>query len=137
MESDGSVLTGANVSQSFTIMNNDSSYTAKDVFIKLKVNSQEGLDDNLEKDELEVSLTLGGVTKRLFYDGDYTQGYPIGDLAYGDSFNGDLTVTINTAGEDTFEDNQAYNCTLYVYQQGANYPLHYSPPDELEFIVKT
>jgi len=141
VESNGGVTNEINVSHLITIINNDNSTTAKNVYIKLKVDNKvfsgEGLDDKLEKEELEVSVTAGGETKKLFYDGEYIEGYNLGDLAPYNQFTGEFNIKLKKAKEGTFEDNKIYNCNVYVYQVDANYISHFSKPDILSFTVLT
>jgi len=129
---DGKVTAGASVSSSFTILNNDSSNTAKKVYITLfnPLSGEKGLDKSIEKKELEVSINASGISKKLFYDGKYrnsTDCFLIEeDLEPGDVFTGDINVKLK---EGTFDEG-TYNCKLFIYQETADYV------DEVPFIIK-
>lgn len=133
----GGVPIEASISKTIMIKNNDSSNIAKNVYLTLVnplSNGEEGLADDLEKKELEVSIEVNGISKKLFYDGKYKQSedcYLIDSLAPGDVFTGDITVTLKEAKDGTFKDNETYSCQLYVYQEKADYV------DAIPFTIKT
>jgi len=115
----GKVEAGASVSSLFTISNNDTSNTARSVYITLDkpLSEKEGLEDEIEVEELTVDLEAGVVSNKLFYNGKYTKwedSYNIQKLAPGDSI--DLGITVNLEEDATFSKG-AYNCTLYIYQE--------------------
>lgn len=133
VEIDGSVLTKVNTSSSFKIINIDSSKTAWDIYITLKdpTSENEGLHNDIEKKNLEVSVDEPGLSKKLFYDGEYRNYidcYCIENLAPGDESVVHVTVTLSKADAGTFEKG-IYECTLYVYQD------HSLTVDEVAFTI--
>lgn len=133
VDADGAVAVETDISHTLTIENDDEERTAEDVYIMLwnPVSDKEGLDDDLEEDETYVFLKVGGYSKALFNDDEYTDGYLIGDLAPGDKVEVDIHFTFEEAPEDTFTDGQTYDCKLYVYQPDAGYS------DVVDFTVET
>jgi len=121
--SDGSVSAETTKTAYLTIENTDESATAGGLKILLynPITSTEGLHDNLETDSTEVGVTIGGVTAKLYHDGDYTNGYVIGDLPAGGEVNVTISFTLEDAVAGTFQDGQSYTCHLYLYQPNANY----------------
>lgn len=119
----GGVPTEISVSRSFTIINNDDSKTSKNTYVMLydpTDKDKEGLDNNIEEKELQVTIKSGSLSKKLFNDGEYKDGFHIGDITYDHQFDMDITVTLKESGEGTFEKG-TYNCTLYIYQKDAGY----------------
>ena len=129
----GGVNIQTSVSSTINIKNNDSNYTARNVYITLEnpISKDEGLDKEIKFDELEVSIYSSGIDKKLFFKGDYKNGYFLDKLEYGDEFTGNLVVTLNKATEGTFTDNQSYHCNLFIYQEKADYV------DEVSFTILT
>lgn len=120
---DGDVTTETDVNDTLTIENTDETRTAEDTYLLFynPVTDKEGLHDNLETDSTEASVTIGGLTTKLFHDGDYTEGYFIGDIPAGAEIAVTVTVTLEKAVAGTFQNGQTYTCYLYVYQPDANY----------------
>jgi len=122
----GAVSTKVSISSPIIIKNNDSSNVAKNVYLTLvdPLSDEKGLHDEINREELTVSINVGGVTKQLFYNGEY-KNYKdcvlIDNLAYGDLFTGEITVTLNNADSGTFKDNEIYSCNLYIYQEKADF----------------
>jgi len=121
--SDGSVASETDKTAYLVIENTDESTAASGLKVLLynPITSTEGLHDNLETDSTEVGVTVGGVTAKLYHDGDYTDGYEIGDLPAGGQVNITVTFTLEDAVAGTFQDGQSYSCHLYLYQPNANY----------------
>jgi len=121
--SDGSVSTETSKTGTLTIENTDESRTAEGVKILLynPITGKEGLHDNLETDATEVSVTIGGITAKLYHNGEYTDGIEIGDIPAGGEVQVTVTFTLEQAVAGTFQDGQTYTCYLYVYQPNANY----------------
>jgi len=120
----GGVSAESSESSSIVIENEDKS-TAKNMYITLynPLTEEKGISDAIEKEEVEISLDVGGLSKKLFYNGEYTSYencYFIQNLATGDKFTGDITVTLNEADSGTFEKG-TYDCDLYLYQEKADY----------------
>ncbi|KYK27457.1 hypothetical protein AYK20_02580 [Thermoplasmatales archaeon SG8-52-1] len=136
VNSKGDVNTQTSVSSIIKIKNNDSNNIAKNIYITLvnPITEDKGLNEEIELDELEVSIYSGGVDKKLFFDGSYKNfknGYLIDSLDYGDEFLGNLVVTLNKAADGTFTDDQSYPCNLYIFQEKAAYV------DEVPFTILT
>jgi len=109
---------GAVASSSFTIINNDTVYTAKSVYISLEkpISGDKGLDEEIAVKDLAVGLDVGVMSNKMFYNGEYTKWencYNIEKLAPGDLINLGITVTLKEGA--TFNKG-TYNCTLYIYQ---------------------
>ena len=120
---DGSVAVETAVTDTLTIENTDETRDADTPKLMLTnpVTGKEGLHDNLETDSTEVSITIGGVEKRLYHDGDYTNGVVLTDLEAGDKATITVTITFEVAVAGTFQDGQTYTCYMYLYQPSANY----------------
>ena len=144
VDSNGGVTNNVSISHKLKIKNNDNINPAKDVYILLKspVSNQQGLSNNLEKNQFTVTLKTADATKTLYINEGYTNGFSIGDLEPGADFTADLTVSFKTAEDGTFVDNQNYNSTLYIHQDGADYQrwnllLKRPSPKEVKFEIKT
>ncbi|MFW6122132.1 MAG: hypothetical protein ACOC80_14720 [Petrotogales bacterium] len=125
VDSDGAVTTETSTNNTLTITNDDETRTAKNTKIMLTnpVTGTDGLHDNLETDSTEISVTIGGVTSKLYRDDDYTSGVELGYLASGDEIEVTVKVTFETAVDGTFQDAQEYDCNLYFYQPNATYAI--------------
>lgn len=123
IDADGGVDVEDTDTDTLTIENTDEERDATDLTIMLynPVTDTEGLHDNLETDAMEVSVTIGGVTSKLFHDGEYTDGVVIADLTAGGEIAITVTWTAETCVAGTFQDAQTYTCGLYIYQPDANY----------------
>ena len=132
VDANGSVSTETTKSTYITIENPDD-ITAENVYITMynSLTDKGGLHENLEVEELEVYVSAGGLEHALFYDGDYTDGYPLGDLTSGGKANVTFKVIFKEAVSGTFQDGQTYSCYVYVYQKDANYVT------PIKFTVKT
>lgn len=121
---DGAVATETDVPLTLTISNTDDDIDADDVQILLynPRSDKEGLHSNLETDSTEIGITSGGLTAKLFHDGDYvTGGYGIGDIPAGGEVSLTFTFTLETGSAGTFQDGQSYTCYMYVYQPDAEH----------------
>lgn len=123
IDADGGVDTEDSDTDTLTIENTDEERDAPDLTLMLynPITDKEGLHDNLETDALEVSVSIGGVTSKLYHDGDYTDGVEIGDLTAGGEISITVTWTAETCVAGTFQADQNYSCGLYIYQPDANY----------------
>jgi len=137
----GGVTEEVSINHWFNIKNIDKLNTAKDIYIilKNKFENEEGLNDEIEKEELVITLEMGESIRTLYFNEIYTEGVPIGDLDPGAEFSGKITVKFLEADNDTFKNNQNYSCNLYVRQAGADYKRWvYQPlPDEIKFNIRT
>jgi len=132
VDANGSVSTETTRSTYITIENPDD-ITAEDIYITLynPLTDKGGLHDDLEVEELEAYVTSGGIEYALFYNGEYTDGFTLGDLASGGKANVTFKITLKEAVAGTFQDGQTYTCYVYVYQKNANYVT------PIKFTVKT
>jgi hypothetical protein len=131
---DGSVAADTDNETTVTIENTDDTKTATDVMIMLwnPVSDKKGLDSELKVTETYVYLEVGGLSKALYNDEEYKDGYLVGDLEPGDKVTVTIHVTLLEADEDTFVDGQTYDdCKLYVYQSTINYA------DGVSFTIET
>jgi PKD repeat protein len=124
VDSSGGVSAEVSESSSIIVENKDD-ITAKNMYITLynPLTEEKGLDETIELEELEISIDIGSLSKKLFYNGKYTSYedcYFIENLATGDKFTGDIIVTLNEADLGTFEKG-TYDCNLYLYQEKADY----------------
>jgi hypothetical protein len=131
----GKVAAGATVSSSFTIINNDTVNTAKNVYISLKkpLSGDKGLDEEISVKDLAVGLDVGVMSNKMFYNGMYTSWencYNIEKLAPGDLINLGITVTLK---EGAIFNKGTYNCTLYMYQSKHIEKAEYV--DEITFTI--
>jgi len=126
---DGDFAVPASEAETITITNDDDDETAEDLYLMLydPTDDTEGLDNDLEEKELTISVTIGGKTVNLFYDEEYRDGYLIGDLGPGESFEFDAFTVELEADHDI--DADTYDCELYLYQPDANHV------DEFDFTV--
>jgi len=126
INSSGAVTTEVCISNSLVIENNDSINVAKNVYLTLKdpLSDNKGLPDEIGIESLTVSIDIGGISKQIFYNGEYkefTDCVLIDNLANGDISTGEITVTMNIADSGTFKNNEIYTCNLYVYQEKADF----------------
>lgn len=119
---DGSA-TAVSVTDSLEIENTDETRDAKTPKLMLvnPVTAKEGLHDNLETDATEISITIGGVEKMLYHEGEYTNGVSLDTLESGDKATITVTIAFEVAVAGTFQDGQTYTCYMYLYQPSADY----------------
>ena len=115
----GEVSADAIKSSSFTILNNDTINTARNVYITLDkpFSDDVGIDEVIEVKELTVGLDVGPMSNKMFYNGEYTAWqscYNIEKLAPGDLIDLGITVTLEEGSTFT---KGTYECTLYLYQE--------------------
>ena len=120
---DGSCAGEVAVTDSFAIENTDETRDAKTPKLMLvnPVTAKEGLHDNLETDATEISISIGGVEKMLYHEGEYTAGVSLDTLEAGDKATITVTITFEVAVAGTFQDGQTYTCYMYLYQPSADY----------------
>jgi hypothetical protein len=133
VDADGAVATDTDVFNTLTIENNDDTNTANNVYLMLwnPVSNKDGIDTDLQVEETYVFIEVGGLTKALYNNGDFTDGYLIGDLAPGDKVTIEVHITLQEANDDTYIDGETYDCDVYVYQPSINYA------DAVDFTVLT
>ena len=132
----GEVEHDASASSVFTITNNDTENIAENIYISLynPFSEEEGLDDELENEDLIVSVEGGTLSTKLFYRGQYTNWkncYKIEKLSLGDSYTVDLAVLLQEGG--IFNQGTYDNCTLYIYQEKS--PFKAESIDEIPFTI--
>jgi len=132
----GEVENDASASSLFTITNNDSENVAENIYICLRnpFSEEEGLDDEIENEDLIVSVEGGTMSNKLFYGGKYTNWkncYKIEKLSPGDSYTLDLAVLLKEGG--IFNQGTYENCTLYIYQEKS--PFIAENIDEIPFTI--
>jgi len=122
VDANGTVATETTKTTYITIENPDD-ITAENIYITLYNNltNKGGLHDDLEVEELEAYVTSGGMEYALFYNGEYTNGFALGDLEAGGKANITFKITFTQAVAGTFQDGQTYTCYVYIYQKDANY----------------
>jgi hypothetical protein len=133
VDADGAVPAEVDVFNTITIENTDETKTATGVYLMLwsPVSQKEGLDDELEVAETYVFVEIGGLSKAIYNDEEYGNGYLIGDLAPGDKIEIEVHITLEEADEDTYVDGETYDCSMYVYQPNVPYV------DPVDFTVLT
>lgn len=126
---DGDFVVPAEESETLTITNDDDDETAEDLYLMLydPTDDTEGLDNDLEETEFTISVKVGGKTTNLFYDEEYRDGYLIGDLGPGETFEFDEFTVSLEADHDI--DADTYECELFLYQPDAGYV------DDFDFTV--
>ncbi len=130
---DGNVAADTDKSNSITITN-DGDTDANSVWISLynPVKDKYGLDEDLELDDVKVSIAYGGLSKiTLYKDGEYTDGYEIGTIPAGSEVEIEITFTLLEHDDGDFTDGKTLDCELYIYGAGA------SAAEECEFTVLT
>lgn len=131
----GVVEEDVSISSSFTITNIDVSNVSKNIYISLynPFSKIEGLNDDIEKEELIVGIKDDIQSNQLFYNGQYTNWedcYNIEKLASGDEIKLDITVTLEEGGvfnKDT------YPSKFYIYQEASLDKAEYI--DEIPFTI--
>jgi len=121
---DGSVSTETNTYTNLTITNSDTARDAGGVQVSLynRATDTEGLDNDLEDDKTEYTVTSGGGSYKLYNDGAYVQyGLDIGDIPPGGEWVLPQIMTLEVASAGTYEDGQSYTCHVYIYQEAADY----------------
>jgi len=132
----GGVITETSMGSEIIIKNNDKDNTAKNIYLTLSnpLSDKKGLPEEIELEELEISINTNGFSKKLFFNGSYKNfrnGYFIERLDYGDEFIGNIVVTLKNAPDGTFIDEESYPCSLFIYQEKADYV------DEVSFTIIT
>jgi hypothetical protein len=141
VDADGSVAADVTVTDTLELENEEDvgGITARGMYLTLwnPVTNRDGLDENLETDYTDIFVTVNGVNRRLFVDGDYVgkgttaPGVYIGDMLPQDAQ--DITISIQllecSAGE--YPDGATLTSTIYLYQPSAGYS------DSLSFTVTT
>lgn len=132
--SDGAVSAETSVTDYMDIENTDETRSAPNVKVTLlnPITGSEGLHDDLQTDYTEVYLTIGGVRKSLYHDGEFTTGVLIGTLDPGDLANVTITFTLEAAVAGSFQNAQTYtDNTFWLYQPSAR------ATDSVTFTVTT
>jgi len=143
----GGVEEESEITHKINIRNDDKENTAYDVYIKLvdPAEGEGGLDAELEKNNIIVSLEKTNSNETLYGNKMYTDGCSIGDLTPGSGFNAKLKVKFLETKNETFKDNKTYECKIFIYQKEADYwrwglgipPITKLPLDEIKFTIKT
>jgi hypothetical protein len=123
VNSAGGVPVEASISSTFSIYNNDSVNVSKNTYVMLYDPTKEdnfGLDDALEKNELEISIKKDGVSKKIFENGEYNKGFFIGDIHPDHNVVLEIIVKLKQAKSGTFVKETYDNCKLFVVQNGNN-----------------
>jgi hypothetical protein len=141
VDADGGVTTESAVTRTITITNSEESggRTASNLYLTLwnPVTDRDGLHDNLETSYTDVYVTIGGVTRRLYTEGEYigkdtsTPGISVGSLGPKDSMTITFVVDLEECVAGTFQDSESVTNSLYLYQPNAQYC------DVLTFTIST
>jgi len=104
--------------RSFNITNVDTNLTAFDIYLTLSkpFSDEKGLPEQLEKNGVTVEIKVNSLTKKLFYQGDYTEwksSMNIDELHSGARIECTLYMTLE---KGTVVERDIYDCHLYVYQ---------------------
>lgn len=134
-DTNGEVQPGAVASSSFVIFNNDSENTARNVFLTLEhpITNEQGLPDELEREDITVDIIAGIYSNKLFYQGKYISWencYKIEQLTPGSAINLELKVALK---QDAIFEKGSYQCTLYVYQEKSLNKVEYI--DKIPFTI--
>ena len=98
------------------------------------LSKEEGLYDEIENENLIVSVEGGTISNKLYYGGNYTKWqncYKIEKLSPGDSYTVDLAVLLKEGS--VFDQGTYENCTLYIYQEKS--PHMEENIDEVPFTI--
>ncbi|MEF8879980.1 MAG: PKD domain-containing protein [Candidatus Thermoplasmatota archaeon] len=117
-ETTGEVEEEITLGSSFTITNEDSENSAEEIYMTLDnpASGEEGLNSEIENENITVSLDVKGFSYKLFYKGKYTNWqncHNIQKLSPGDEATVKIEVTLK---EGAVLDKSSYPCELYVYQ---------------------
>ncbi len=131
----GEVEAGSVASSPFTLINNDSLNTARSIYITLDnpYSEDEGLEKEIEVEELIVDLDVGVMSNKLFYNGEYTNWencHNIEKIAPGDLINLGITISLR---EGAILTKGTYHCKLYMYQEKSLDKSDYV--DEIPFTI--
>jgi len=134
VDAGGDVAADTDHTQTLTITCDEDGEDAEGVWISLQnpVTGEDGLDADLELDDVEVTFAFGALAGiDLYEDGDYTAGYEIGDIPAGAHTDIDITVTLLEHDDGDFPDGATLDCELYVYQPSSG------NVDTVDFTVST
>lgn len=129
----GNIAVDFDITHKLTI-ENEGTADAESVWIMLynPVAEKYGLDEDLEYDETKITIEVGGLSKLpLYKDGEYTDGYEIGDIPAGAEVEISITVSLLEHDDEDYPDDKSLDCEVYIYQPGANYA------DSIDFTVDT
>lgn len=136
----GSVSADADKTANITIYNNDTDDSAPlTMHLVNSINGREGLPTAIQLDDVTVSVAVQTNTFTKTYnlfggsgqEGDFrANGVDLGVVesnAHGDL---EITVTVESCDDNTFNDGETYNCELYFMQGSTSY-------DEVEWTFTT
>lgn len=134
VDENGTVSTKTSIIQTLTIENTDDA-VINDPKIVLydPEDNDEGLDDDLEEDELIVKITANGADYPLFNDDDYVQlaSSPVlADLTPDATISLSVNITLDT-GSEVFQDGHTYDCCMYWWEPD------YQDSQKIEFTITT
>ena len=106
------------LARSFNMTNIDSNLAAFDIYVTLSkpFSDEKGLPPQFEKDGVIVEIKVNSLTKKLFYQKNYTEwkkGIKIDELSPGDNIECTLYISLR---EGLTLEKREYECHLYIYQ---------------------
>jgi len=133
VDGDGNVAADTDVTQKLTITCDQDGDDAEGIWIMLQnpVTGEDGLDPDLELDDVKITFEFGGISKISLYKEGYTAGYELGDLPAGSEMELSITVTLLEHDDEDFPDGKTLDCELYIYQSIAGLV------DTVDFTVST
>jgi len=139
VDSTGVVQPGAENTSNFVLTNNDSSDTARNIYLTLALlgepfSGETGLNNTIEDENVTVYLTEGAESDTLFYNGTYTNwdnSKNIEKLAPGDERTLGIKIRLK---EGTKVLKGTYECNLFIYQEASLDKIEYV--DKIPFTVK-
>ena len=135
VDGDGNVASDTAIEHTITVTNDDD-IDATNVWIMLSdpLTGDEGLDDDLDdaSDDVKVYIEYAGISKiSLFKDGEYLEGYELGDIPAGSELEVAITVELLEHDDEDFPNGKTLDCEVYFYQPDANHV------DDDEFTITT
>lgn len=119
---DGNVAADTAVTKELTIINDDDSSAEVWVLMYDPTDDDEGLDEELEYEETELYMNVGGIDKLALYEEEeYTDGVEIGTLPAGAETTVEITFEFLEHDDEDYKDGEEYDIVFYIWQPNANH----------------
>lgn len=120
VDADGNVATETEETAQLTIENEGDTDAIAWISLYNPVKNKYGLDEDLELDDLKVTIAYGGISKiTLFKDGEYTSGYEI-VIPAGSEVEITVSIWFLEHDDGDFPYDDTISNKLYVYGTGAS-----------------
>jgi hypothetical protein len=133
VDADGNVAADTDHTQLLTIDCDPDGEAATAIWIMLQhpLTGEDGLDPDIEHDDVRVTIEVGSISSIALYREGYLAGYELGDLPAGSAMEISVTVTFLEHDDEDFPDGKTLDCEIYIYQSVAGLV------DSVDFTVST